>query len=499
MFAQRHWFVRITPLLLAAAVATLSGCWVSQVAAAQLEVGSRSPKHKTISSAIKAARPGDVILVRAGSYREAVTVPSGITLRGQGKVRIIAKRPLRVADARDVVIDNISVMRLPGKGGKGRPSPAMEIKQSQKVVLRACELTVDSGIGILFSGCKQALVEKCVVYGKGKTAAIFFSQTTGKAVGNILSGHQTGIYVQDRSAVEINGNFLGSNQVGISGHASAMVIADNTITGKEGNGVSVKLSRVAITGNALRRNRFGIKVEKCIGILAGNIVSQNLAGVIVRASPLKIFNNTIFFNRAEGLVLRGVIDKKLKMPQAEVFQNVISNNCGTGLALYGFRKAHIHHNLIYANRSGVELDRSAAKVINNTVVLNKSDGLVVKSGSDAMLSANIVAYNTVGITLDVKAKVKSGYNNVYGNLASKTFPLFDGNYSRLDRLPTQSGEVIHIGIMPAYDLKGGRDVSVDPGFVKIGEDFRIRSSSPLTAFFRKRPIGALPLAKGTGR
>jgi hypothetical protein len=92
--------------------------------------------------------------------------------------------------------------------------------------------------------------------------------------------------------------------------------------------------------------------------------------------------------------------------------------------------------------------------------------------------------------------LKSGFNDIYANLISKRFPLQDGNYVRIDRLPTRSGERIKVMVYPAYDLKAATDLSEDPKFAKPGADYRPAPDSPLA---KKRGkdgiyIGALPPA-----
>ena len=74
--------------------------------------------------------------------------------------------------------------------------------------------------------------------------------------------------------------------------------------------------------------------------------------------------------------------------------------------------------------------------------------------------------------------------------------MIDGNFLRKDRLVTRSGEKIHIRVCPAYDLKSNTDISVDPRFVELGSDYRLRLDSPLA---KKRGkdntfVGAFPIS-----
>jgi hypothetical protein len=43
-----------------------------------------SPEYATISAAIQASQPGDIILVDSGTYNELIILKSGITIQGSG-------------------------------------------------------------------------------------------------------------------------------------------------------------------------------------------------------------------------------------------------------------------------------------------------------------------------------------------------------------------------------------------------------------------------------
>jgi nitrous oxidase accessory protein len=66
----------------AGAVAVLAVLLSGAAQAATLEVGPRSP-YRSIGAAVAAAAPGDEVLVRAGLYRERVTIRRPLVLRGE--------------------------------------------------------------------------------------------------------------------------------------------------------------------------------------------------------------------------------------------------------------------------------------------------------------------------------------------------------------------------------------------------------------------------------
>lgn len=79
--------------------------------------------HATIQAAVRAARPGDLILIGPGLYREEVVVTtSGITLRGRDRTRVIIdggfKRAngVKVLGADGVVIENMTARHYTANG-----------------------------------------------------------------------------------------------------------------------------------------------------------------------------------------------------------------------------------------------------------------------------------------------------------------------------------------------------------------------------------------------
>ncbi len=73
--------------------------------------------------------------------------------------------------------------------------------------------------------------------------------------------------------------------------------------------------------------------------------------------------------------------------------------------------------------------------------------------------------------------------------------LFDANHIKQDWLPTLSGDEILLRVIPARDLSSPKDLAIDPGFVKLGWDYRLRSDSMLLKHFTSDPLpGAFPVA-----
>ena len=79
--------------------------------------------------------------------------------------------------------------------------------------------------------------------------------------------------------------------------------------------------------------------------------------------------------------------------------------------------------------------------------------------------------------------------------------MHDGNYGRSDYYTTHDKRKIPIEVYPAYDMKAQTDLSVDPGFAKVGSDYTLKPTSPLAKVRGEggRYLGAYALTAAPAR
>jgi hypothetical protein len=198
-------------------------------------------------------------------------------------------------------------------------------------------------------------------------------------------------------------------------------------------GFRLENSRASLSNNVVRQHRQAIflsnsPVETKI---TGSTLSQTDYGIVLLDGSANISENLIFQNLRDGIF----IGTREKEPQTKthvvtIVRNTLSGNERSGIEIRNFRSAAINENLIEANGTGVHLVQSTGTLANNTLVLQRYSGVIVGERSNAEIFNNVVAFNSFGLFSDVTAQSQSGYNNVYGNLASTEFPLRDGNYGR---------------------------------------------------------------------
>ncbi len=138
---------------------------------------------------------------------------------------------------------------------------------------------------------------------------------------------------------------------------------------------------------------------------------------------------------------------------ATIRNNLIESNGDSenGHVDYGIVCLHstplITNNLIRTNEVGIYMawpDSAGAKIINNTIVSNDSDGIWCYQEAHAIIKNNIIAYNGLGITAIYNAVPIISYNDVWDNAW--------GNYE------SQTGGVA---------APGPGDISEDPQFVDL--------------------------------
>jgi nitrous oxidase accessory protein NosD len=253
---------------------------------------------QSIQKAVNTAKPGDVIVLSPGTYRESVTITvSGVTLRG--------------ASARSTVIvpDAASADSACAKAGNGICVTGTKSKPVEHVTVRSLTLRGFKKNGLLATGTDRLRVE-------GVT-----SEKNGQwGIGQERSVR--GVFRHD--TVEANGD--------------AGLFLANTIDAEEG----APNSRAVISNNRLLGNRIGVTVRRLRNVAVDhNEATGNCAAMMLvgdenkpRPSALRVRNNYVHDNnkycaatarlpylQGSGIVLTGVEDSL-------VARNIVVDNVG---------------------------------------------------------------------------------------------------------------------------------------------------------------------------
>lgn len=266
----------------------------------------------TISAAVSLARPGDLVLVAPGTYRESVKLDTArVTLRGESRAKVVIDGQLRrpngvVVTAPGVAVENLTVQRntqngvlvtgsaaavagLPGSGGYDTGDEPVKLLKS--FLVSHVTATRNGLYGIYAFSAQNGVIEKSYASG----------------------GADSGIYVGQCKPcrIVVRDNVAELNAVGYEG----------TNAGGE----------MYVTGNRLVGNRVGLTTssdhqEKLLpqrdAVVAGNLIADNQhaqtpeqadggwgIGIGVDGgSDNKFIRNRITGNTTAGLVITATSD-----------------------------------------------------------------------------------------------------------------------------------------------------------------------------------------------
>lgn len=442
-----------------------------------------SGSFRTITAALHRATAGDTIILQPGQYGEAVLLPPGIVIRASDRklVEIVAPREWYMTSPGKVSIEGIM---FTGHGLRIRNADAVEVTDDRFVLA--------NGVGLDLLDSKNVMITHSSFVGASDVGDIMAVRSYLVVKDDVFSNAKGyAVAVADHSRLELADTVI-DGYGGASAVDSIIVARRNMITGgwtpadKGGPpaGIQCKACVATLSHNAIRRHRVGVLIETAseLALIADNTVTQCMYGIGVVSSPVMMSGNLVIQNGGDGVdVMTAVNDTKPASLEVTISRNTISQNGGAGINIRKINGARLVENLVEANGNGIGIVDSETSIENNTVVLQRYDGMNIGGHSDAQVYNNIVAYNAFGVVADVDSHCERGYNDVYGNLANVEFPLVDGNYRRRDRYTTRDGRKVVIEVYPAYDIAAPADVSIDPGFVKLGSDYTLNQGAPLAA------------------
>ena len=269
--------------------------------------GSPTSPFCTIAAAAKKALPGDVVLVRAGTYvGTAVNPTNSGTVGGP-----------------------ISFTALPGVTIRGGTS-AFALSNRSFITVTGFAVTTTSSTGISVSGGSNDVISGNVVSFAGQP---FKGQAAvGIALSNVAGGRVTGNVSHDNSA---HGIYL-------SGTTTGVLVDGNTSYHN---------------AYQYQRNANGINVIAPGNTISGNVTYRN------EDSGINIYpganNSTVTGNLSYGNGDHGIDD--LNVVGGRITGNTIFNNCTTGINVEGTSANYIIENNIAVNNA-------ATTAINPTVI-----------------------------------------------------------------------------------------------------------------------------------
>ncbi len=301
-----------------------------------------APGH-SIQAAVNAARPGDTIVLRKGSYAGGILISTNrITIRGAGRQTVL----------RDTGTNHC--LNVAGPTGICVASPGGAIVKS--VTITSLTVRGFAGFGVFGFGTDRLTVEHVAAIDNADYGITEFSSTRGAFIGNYVTGSsgEAGLYVGDIA------------------NAHGTIVKDN---------ISVA-------------NALGILVRHAHNVnVTGNIFAHNCAGVA-------LVDDGQAGGQGDTRVSRNIIsDNNATCPADEDHPEL----GGTGVVILGGERDSIRSNVIVGNRGhtpfagGVVLEPGIAgnpaehnTVIGNVIKNNRPANVIDNSGS----TTNIIKNNS---------------------------------------------------------------------------------------------------------
>jgi len=228
--------------------------------------------YTTIQEAINAAKEGDTIIVRNGTYYEHLVVNKALTLVGETK--------------HDTIID-------------GDGTGIVVCVTADDVALN--DFTIQNGeLGLLFRYSTTGILTENIV-SNNSYGLYLWGSSDNILTGNIVSDNWDAIYLYISHNNTFNGNTVSNNWDGFHLESSNLnVLADNIVSQNNNDGIHLyHSSNNVLSGNTASGNQYGIYVgDSDDNVFTRNTVSCNKYGIYVDYSRYNSFTSNIFTNNS---------------------------------------------------------------------------------------------------------------------------------------------------------------------------------------------------------
>ncbi|TQK51584.1 F-box protein 11 [Streptomyces sp. SLBN-118] len=358
------------------------------------------PYHRgdfaTVGAAIKAAQPGDRILVRPGLYEEGLVVDKPLEILGDGP---LADIQIRAHDSYVLAfragIGRVANLTLRQTGGAWH---GVDITQG-RLELEGCDISSQGLAGVAIGNGADPRLRRNQIHGNKQSGVFVRDGGGGTLEDNDITGNTyAGVEIKTGGNPTLRANQIRDNGGGgVYVHDSGMgTLEDNDITGNALAGVTIRTGgSPTLRRNQIRDNRqSGVFVQDSgVGTLEANdITGSALAGVTIKAggSPT-LRGNQIHDNKGGGVF---VYDSGV----GTLEDNDITGNALAGVEIQAGCSPTLRRNQIRDNRqSGVFVQDSGVGTLeDNDITGNAYAGVEIKTGGNPTLRGNQIRDNKGG-------------------------------------------------------------------------------------------------------
>lgn len=322
---------------------------------------------RDLAARLRAAAPGDTVIVPSGRYTGNFVVDTPMTLRGEGM-------PILDGEGEGTVLTitaagtTVTGIHLMGSG----PGP---VDQPSGISVRADDVTVqgvdvmDTYMGIQVMGADRARILDSNIRGRENAVITGETHATGDRVD--MSGMEHG------GETDTERTLLRGDAVTLWNAAEAIVEGNRISDARDGVYLSFATDAI-LRDNSIVDGRYAIHAMYATGMLAiDNRFDGNLTGAILMyGGPMELVGNTVVRSK--------------------------SPSTGIGLVIKDAGGVTARDNVLAGNRVGIELDTGGASnvlpavILHNTIALNQV-GVQVMEASNASFSRNAFVENTIQV------------------------------------------------------------------------------------------------------
>ncbi len=405
--------------------------------------------YATIQAAILAAKAGDAIFIKTGTYHEAIDLKGGIKLVGEQRDNVIlqfneSENVVNVEGCTDVSISGLTVRHMTTSQGNGR-NAGMVIDNST-VIIAQCRIAEAAGSGITITNKADVTINSCTIEGnrfrgievkKGSTAVIHACEVArNKVLGVVLVGHQTtgtvrycriseseyaGLAFWLGATGTAEENDIQGNEAGIEVRDTCqdVVLFKNHCHGNKRDGIQIHTrAKARAEQNLCEENaRRGITVwgKETIATLVQNRCLKNGEhGILVyRDSAGVLTGNECAENKKEGIYINDTTG------EIKVERNYCRHNQQAGIAIYDTGGVMLANNHCQSNmRYGIYVRKTTGVVTANTnrCMGNHEDGMAFAAETQSTVQNNVCSQNgECGIIFSDGARSLAQANACEGN------------------------------------------------------------------------------------
>lgn len=370
-------------------------------------------QYDTITDAVKAAAPGDVIDICPALYPEQLIITKPLTLRG---ITVDDTQLTPVVDVKRVLL---------------QPSPLQDL---ESLPVEAVITVMNTG-GVTIENLAIDASKNSVSGCSPGLAAIHYFNASGSVANNALFGAQlanpqscVAILPGNGFGVLVDSNKPGPFHVSVEHNSIHDFTKDGVLAINTGVKVEVESNRIAGVGPSTGISfQFGVFIANgALGLVNRNVITEGSCGTLS--------STDCFSARSEGVTLKSPGDGTV------VHHNIISN-AQSGIFINGGNRIRVTENLINGIDSldGIDIQGTASGFFTNSLiernaifdlgpVANESCGIFESSGTG--VAGNTISHNTVNdgycgvafVTAD-DVDANTYFNTLYTELNGDLFPI----------------------------------------------------------------------------